>query len=88
MTSQMSMSMRSNTNFSSLTKAMLTARKMFSVILTASAVSSVDTGTARDTTAEYSISAARAAAGPSPATTLGIVLVRYSRLPGSSRSGE
>ena len=50
-TSQTSMPMRSKTIFSSLTRAILTARKMFSVILTASATSSDDTGTTCSTTA-------------------------------------
>jgi hypothetical protein len=47
MTSQTSIPIASKTIFSSLTRAMLTLRKMFSVSLTASAVSSELTGTVR-----------------------------------------
>ena len=45
MTSQTSMSMRSQSMASSLTRAMLTLRKMFSSSLVISATSGVDTGT-------------------------------------------
>src|SRR5581483_11680262 len=78
----------SNTILSSLTRAMLTERKMFSVSLTASAASSDDTGTVRATIWSYSAQARRCAVSPSPPTTLGMSPVAKSALPGSSRSGE
>ena len=46
-TSQTSMPIRSKTIFSSLTSAMLTARKMFSTSLVASAVRALETRTVR-----------------------------------------
>ena len=49
-TSQILTPMRSNTSFSSLTMAIFTARKMFSISLVASAVSGEETGMARGTT--------------------------------------
>ena len=67
---------------------MLTARKMFSVSFTASAVAAEETGTTRTTKARYSASATRSASGPSPPTTFGMRSVVKSSLPGSSRSGE
>ncbi|MNC96329.1 hypothetical protein D3C83_136770 [compost metagenome] len=47
MTSQTSMPMRSKTTLSSLTSAMLTARKMFSSSFDDSATSVLETGTMR-----------------------------------------
>ncbi len=47
MTSQTSIPIREKTIFSSLTRAMLTARKVFSRILAASATRVDDTGTSR-----------------------------------------
>ena len=49
-TSQMSMSIRSQSIASSLTSAMLTERKMFSSSLVSSAASGVETGTSRSQT--------------------------------------
>jgi hypothetical protein len=50
-TSQMSIPIGSKTSFSSFIRAMLTARKVFSVSLTASATSAEATGTVRATKA-------------------------------------
>ena len=49
-TSQTSMPMRSKTILSSLTRAMLTARKMFSISLVASAARAEETRTVRSMT--------------------------------------
>src|SRR6266545_1021995 len=67
---------------------MLTARKMFSVIFTASAVDVDETFTTFSTTEEKNDCTRKAASAPSPDTTFGILTVLNTGLPGSSRSGE
>ncbi len=87
-TFQMSMPIRSKTILSSLTRAMLTARKMFSTSLAASASRALPTRTVRTTTLSYRLWARSPAVSSTPPTIFGIVAVLNFLLPGSSRSGE
>ena len=87
-TSQTSRSIRSQSMASSLTRAMLTLRKMFSSSLVISAASQEETGTRFSMHAPYSSTARCAQAGVSPPTILGVVLTVKSVRPGSIRSGD
>jgi len=64
------------------------ARKMFSISFVASAARADETRTVRAMTSPYRSSASSPASGSVPPTTLGMVVVPYFGLPGSSRSGE
>jgi hypothetical protein len=86
-TSQMLTPMRSETCSSSFIMAMFTQRKMFSSSLVISAARVEVTGTTVSMQCEYIATAARRQAGVTPPTTLGVLRVWYTGLPGSTRSG-
>ena len=86
-TSQMSMSISESTVFISFTRAMFTARKMFSSSFALSATSAVETSTTSEIPFRYTAAASSVETGSSPPTSFGIVLVEWSLRPGSSRSG-
>ena len=91
-TSQTSMPIRSSIIFISLTSAMLTARKMFSSSLAASATSGEETGTTLSIAARVERRPPpRATAASMPPTTLGMVWVLKSavaRVLALGREGE
>ena len=88
MTSQMSMFIRPARIASSLTRAMLTERKMFSSSLAISAASGEDTRITSSHTRPYSSAARSVQAGVIPPTTFGVLRRVKSVRPGSTRSGE
>jgi hypothetical protein len=68
--------------------AMFTQRKMFSSSLVISAAQVEKTGTTVSMKREYIATASSVHAGATPPTTLGVLRVWYTGLPGSTRSGE
>ena len=88
MTSQVFMPSLWHMIATSLTRPMLTARKVFSSSLHISAASVDDTGTSVSITWPYIACTASRQRGVVPPTTLGVFLVWYFSLPGSTRSGE
>jgi hypothetical protein len=87
-TSQISIPIRSVSSASSLTRAMLTARKMFSSSFVSSATSGVPTRMILSQTIRYTASAASPQASVSPPITFGVLIRVKSVRPGSTRSGE
>ncbi len=67
---------------------MLIIRKVFSYTFTSSAASALSTGTMVSKTREYSAIPASVQAGVTPPSTLGVLRVCQTGLPGSTRSGE
>lgn len=88
MTSQMSIPILWQATDSSLTRAMLTLRKMFSRSLVISATLGEPTWMTRSTKVERKSAATSLHLGVTPPTTFGMLLMANSRLPGSMRSGE
>src|SRR5690606_24510408 len=87
-TSQTSTPSLSQTIAISLTRPMLTLRKVFSSSFTSSAASVVVTGTSVSIAGWYMAQATLRQSAVMPPTTLGVFLVPYLGLPGSTRSGE